>query len=275
MFYDFGASNALKTLGFSKEARFIGKDLAAGVDPTGTFTTSYGVEDADEKGIGALGPGAVGVAGGAIGGGLLVPSTIYGLINAPAGYAKGKLPGVAREFWKGFKRPIQSVVQGGRGLHSMHHAGKKGLTAKEVQRLDSLWRTSKGPEYHKLMNKQIKSQKDRVGFAAEVAAGPEAGAVVGRGAEAASQHAAAQNTQMKNNFKRYMEEGMTAEEFGAIPKAVRGVFAKELASNASTGAKQIGLAGAIGGGSAGLQYTKGRELGSFMTPEKRQEYLDS
>jgi len=274
MFYDYGAANALKTLGFRKEARFAGKDFLAGIDPTGTFTTSYGVEDAGAKDTRALGAGAVGAAGGVLGGGLLVPSSIYGLVNAPAGYAKGKLPGAAKAFWKGFKQPIQSVVQGGRGIRALSQAKKEGLTAEQVQRLNNLWKTTEGHQYQQFMQSQMGKQVGKAKKSVRDAAGPASG-VADKGVEAVTQQAGKPQAKMEATFKRYLEEGMTPEEYKNLSPVARKFMTRELRSAVSTGASQIGLAGLIGGGSAGLQYSKGRELGSYMTPEKRQEYLDS
>lgn len=243
--YEVGAESALQALGLIKTARFVGKDFMAGVDPTGTFTTSYGVEDTDEGGLGAAARGATGVAGGLLGGGLLVPSTIYGLINAPAGYAQGKLPGAAKGFWRGFKYPVQSVYRGIKGSRALSRAPKEGLTPEEVKLFKSMSEESNLPYYQQLLEGRMPSK---------------AKGVVGEMAEAEKQ--------------RLLAEGMTAQEYKALPPEMREGAKEHLQSELGLGASQIGMAGAVGGGSAGLQYAKGREMGSFMTPEKRQEFVE-
>lgn len=95
--------------------RSLVKDFTAGVDPTGATTFGYGLDDTRRR-IGAqkhLRKG-VGMVGGALGGALIVPSAISGLVYAgKALLSKGRAGGlrnVGRELVKGFKEPFSSVA---------------------------------------------------------------------------------------------------------------------------------------------------------------------
>jgi hypothetical protein len=243
--YAVGADQALRVLGVVKTARFIGKDFAAGVDPTGTFTTAYGIEDAAAEGAAPWLRGATGVTGGLLGGGLAVPSVIYGLVNTPSGYAKGKLPGAAKAFWRGVKYPMQSIVRGAKGARALKRAPVKGLTAKEVKMFSALAEESNLPHYLKFL--------------------PGSGKVP----------SGVMSKAMKNQLKRYSTKGLTPQEYKKIPRGVREVAQDRLRSDLGSAVSQIGLASSIAGGSAGLQYAKGREMGSFMSTEKRKEFAES
>jgi hypothetical protein len=85
-------------------------DFVAGVDPTGTFTFEYGMDDADRPDDKARQRRIIGVLGGLIGGGLAVPVAISGVIGAARGLARQGVKGVAPGLLQGMKRPIQGPL---------------------------------------------------------------------------------------------------------------------------------------------------------------------
>lgn len=103
----------IRAIGFSKQARSIVKDFLAGVDPVGIKTTQYGEQDA-RAGKHSPVRAAVGAVGGVIGGGIAVPSAIFGVIGASKGLIagkglSGKLIGAGNGFVTGFKRPVTEL----------------------------------------------------------------------------------------------------------------------------------------------------------------------
>ena len=69
----------------NKYARFIGKDLLAGVDPTGVSTMKYGKQDADSGKKFSKTKMAVAGAGGVIGGLTVVPALVGSVMNMKKG----------------------------------------------------------------------------------------------------------------------------------------------------------------------------------------------
>jgi len=120
------------------------KDFLAGVDPTGSKTFSYGVKDApvssNEK---ALRMG-VGVAGGILGGALLVPSVVSGLVGMAGNITKGPTRMVTG-FGKGFVRPIKAIVGGTQTIKTLGRVQEGAtLTPKDVSRMASFGGTALG-----------------------------------------------------------------------------------------------------------------------------------
>lgn len=242
--YKHGANTVLVQLGLLKVGRFIGKDFMAGVDPTGTYTTSYGIEDADTTGATPWVRGAAGVTGGLIGGGLFVPSAISGLVSAPGGYAAGKLPGMARSFWQGFKAPIQGVYQGARSARALGRASKKGLTPKEVSLL------------HNVSGGEVSNMAEMVQ--------PHVPQQVSQGISDA----------LNKKVQHYATHGMTAKQYNKIPQAAREHATDTVKSQLGVGLSTLGLAGTIGAGSAGVQYAKGLDTGKYMSPTNRKAFVE-
>lgn len=128
-FYALGQKHAAEALGVRPQDRSYLKDFAAGVDPTGTYTTEYGMSDVGtDTSTGAR--RGVGVLGGLIGGGLVVPSAISGLMHAPTG--KGVM-GKVKAFGEGFMHPSKEIVQGIKAKRILHRAPKVGITKEEMR----------------------------------------------------------------------------------------------------------------------------------------------
>jgi len=92
-------------------------DLIAGIDPTGTKTLKYGIQDADIPQNRSNLRKTLGVTGGLLAGALLVPSAIYGLIKGGKGLIrnKGILKRIRRGvtgLGKGFVKPYGDVYHG-------------------------------------------------------------------------------------------------------------------------------------------------------------------
>jgi hypothetical protein len=114
------------------------KDFLGGIDPFGTWTTGYGVADANASEAEAARRRRIATLGGVVGGASVVPSAIYGLIGAgqnirggPRAALLGGLAGAA-----GFYRDIYRGLRGSRSLGRVRE-GKK-ITVPEVKNLTSL-----------------------------------------------------------------------------------------------------------------------------------------
>lgn len=107
----------------------LGKDFVAGMDPFGTYTGRYG-QEAEQRGLSdgqhALRQG-VGTVGGLVGGGLVVPSAITGVMGAAQGYGKGKTTGeritnALAGGYEGVKKPIKSLIDARRASSYVNRA---------------------------------------------------------------------------------------------------------------------------------------------------------
>ena len=110
---------ALKT----KEARTILKDFLAGVDPTGTKTFQYGIQDAPVSEGEAKARRTIGTVGGVVGGAGLIPAAAGGVIGGVNGLARGGLRGGARGFVQGAVSPYTSIYRGARAYGSLGRMG--------------------------------------------------------------------------------------------------------------------------------------------------------
>lgn len=115
------------------------KDWLAGVDPTGGYTFQYGMDDARASDEEARRRRLVGTAGGLIGGGLAVPSAIYGLIHAAKGFGQGGIRGAARGLISGIKHPIASPWRAWQAKKSLRaiNAGAR-ATGRDVSRVSKV-----------------------------------------------------------------------------------------------------------------------------------------
>jgi len=85
------------------------KDALAGVDPTGTYTFRYGIDDAGKSAAHQKRRRRMGVAGGIVGGTLAVPSAISGAIGAGKAVMQAPKDGLraaGRTIARDFKRPL-------------------------------------------------------------------------------------------------------------------------------------------------------------------------
>ncbi len=106
-------------------------DFMGGVDPTGTSTFQYGLEDARQGQHSGMRK-AVGTAGGVLGGAAVLPAAIGGLVGGIKGFAlgkggfKGRMMSAGQHAWGGAKNPYTSIYQGvrARGALKAHQAGK-------------------------------------------------------------------------------------------------------------------------------------------------------
>ena len=111
-------------------------DFAAGMDPTGTWTTGLSKRTESRYPTGgakarhAAGYGAA-VTGGLVGGGVLLPGTVSGILGAARGVAQTgggagqRALGAARGFTKGFAAPFKGLARGAR-LHRWMRGVHKG-----------------------------------------------------------------------------------------------------------------------------------------------------
>lgn len=106
-------------------------DFMAGVDPTGTSTFQYGMEDA-RKGQSSQARRLVGAAGGVLGGAAAIPAAVGGTVGGVKGFLMGKgglkqrLLSAGKGLLSGAHRPYSSIyrgVQANRAL-AAHEAGK-------------------------------------------------------------------------------------------------------------------------------------------------------
>jgi hypothetical protein len=97
--------------------RSILKDFAAGVDPTGTRTLEYGMQDAGERGSGLR--RAAGTVGGLIGGATVVPAGVSALIEGAKGLASGGVRGGLKGFATGTYKPFTQLYRAIRGTGTL------------------------------------------------------------------------------------------------------------------------------------------------------------
>jgi len=119
-------------------------DFLAGIDPTGTKTFQYGMEDIEHgKPSGARGASrAIGTVGGILGGAAVIPGAVGGVIGGTKGLLmgrggwRGRLLGAARGLLSGAKKPYTSLYRGGQAKRALgaHQAGKK-LTKQQAEHI--------------------------------------------------------------------------------------------------------------------------------------------
>ena len=200
------------------------QDALGGVDPFGNWTSQYG-QKAQQAGLSEgqhRKKQLVSAAGGLVGGAVVVPSAISGLIGAAQGAARSKggigarIAGAGRGLVSGAKEPMQLV-----------HHGRKATKL--------LGRTAKGTT----AIKPTASQKKSLDFVKQRAtvgnAGSPGGVAPGKAMEAA---------------KQYGKGSITPEAARAAHAPARTAYVQ--------GVSQLGLGGAIGSGGAYVQYAKGR-----------------
>lgn len=124
-------------------ARSFIKDFMGGIDPTGTFTTQYGLADAEKSKRQQRARRMIGVTGGALGGAVTLPMAFKGIsalaLDAPdvvAARGFRALPGhVAREIISPIRDPYQAI-QGMRTLKRLRTG--KAPSSKDAARVKSL-----------------------------------------------------------------------------------------------------------------------------------------
>lgn len=146
-------------------------DFVAGVDPTGTKTFQYGMEDARRGQTSGLRRG-IGTAGGVIGGAAVVPGVIGALIGGGGALLEGRrgvrniLRGVGEGAWLGAKHPYEKLYSGYRGYRALRAAAnKQHLSDKQIGHLESMVRDTSpvylpegklAPEYVRMAVKRMK-----------------------------------------------------------------------------------------------------------------------
>lgn len=127
--------------------RSYGKDFLAGVDPTGTKTFQYGMQD-ERQGKASPLRRAVGTAGGVAGGIAAIPLAVGGTVGGIRGFAMGqggigrRLLSAGRGALSGAVKPYQQLYRGtrARGALSAHRAGKQ-LTSSQASHLQKFVKT--------------------------------------------------------------------------------------------------------------------------------------
>lgn len=218
-----------------KEAieRGLGSDFMAGIDPTGTQTFRYGLEDVPDSGGRNLLRKATGVTGGLLAGALLVPSILYGIIRGGGrGYrargALNRIRGAVTGFGSGFAKPYADIYHGIR-------------SKKYLQAIKAGNPITAGGE--KSMRQLAKS---RVSTMAP---------------EGLTNYFLGEN--MTQNLKDMAVN--SPERFERLLQETSGTLANTLAF--------MGLGGAINAGSALAQYNLGQSMGSNVGERERQQLL--
>jgi hypothetical protein len=319
------------------------KDLLAGIDPTGSKTFTYGIKDASksdrEKAV-RLG---LGVAGGILGGAVLVPSVVAGIIESAAQASKGPRA-MLRGFGAGFLKPVVGAVRGVQTVKALGRAAKgEALTAKEVGRaasfgkilpitsplagksgkllpvaeanlkqmdaaFDKLRALSHGKAEHLEKLHTLRKGTDMIGNL--VRSAPRTGSRrvdrlirdvqsdvrnLEKGVATAEDVAVRLRTHLPEIERQYLKSrGLTQQGLDAAKAINTGKFeaaathVNKLFSDPGVRAKLPGiqaetmsqlkkvlaglaLSGAVGGGSAALQYMKGSEMGKILTPAQRKK----
>ena len=124
--------------------RSIASDFMAGVDPTGTKTFQYGMDDQARGGASGV-RRAVGTAGGVLGGAVAIPAATGGIVGAAKGFATGsggiksRLLSAAKGALWGAKKPFSMLYHGSRGLRGVTSAqAGRAMTGGEAQSLRRL-----------------------------------------------------------------------------------------------------------------------------------------
>jgi predicted DNA-binding WGR domain protein len=268
-----------------KIARSPLKDFLAGVDPSGSKTFQYGMADAGNDNRFRR---AIGTTGGILGGATVVPAAVSSVIGG-ARAAKGGPRAALMGALKGAYSPFSTLYLGlksSKGLDKLQrgvamHPSEKSSILKlikvEAPKAEGYAKALLGDQA--AMREVSQSLKggatDIVGAAAEQASAASATKVpgfvqrtidktLGRGRDAAQ-------SQIKNfeatpaALEAERVKLLNSARDKGLLESARGI-AKGKATQAIAG---LGLSGGIGGGSAWLQYGKGRETGKIMTPEQR------
>ncbi len=212
-------------------AGMLAKDFAAGIDPFGNWTSGYG-QQGERQGMSGGQHAArmtTGVAGGLVGGGLMLPSAISGLVEGGRGLAKGgpgirgKLTAAAKGAWEGTKAPIQDLQRGMRTTKALKQVASgeaKGLTA------------AQSADLQKILGQA--SIGDAVAGAKSMGGG---GGPLGW-------------IRSANKARKLMKGQVDADTARALLPAVQ--------SGTAAGKTTLALGGAVGSVGAGVQYQKGR-----------------
>lgn len=194
-------------------------DFLGGVDPTGGSTFQYGMQDVEQ---GAPHSGlrrAVGTAGGVVGGAAVVPAAIGGLIGAVKGVGGG-LGGVGKGFATGVSKPFTKIYRAARASSAL-----KALESG-----------------NRLMPGQVRSLET---FATKEMPG---GGMIAR---------ALPTLQTAGSHVGRLSP-VVREAVGRLAPETAGRLRKHVGGHLSSGIATLGTSGIIGGGSAALQYGKGR-----------------
>ena len=216
--------------------RSVLKDFAAGVDPTGTLTFDYGRADPGVSERTSAIRRGVGMVGGTIGGALAIPAGISGVIGAGQAFAKAR-GGLRSRFAAmpggllyGAKKPFSQLYHAGRAGGVLRRAEQEGAEALSKKDVSAL--SSFGKQ------------------------------MVPTELQALAAHQRAAQVLQKPEAIRSTVQGMTPEQLQAARSAVSG--------EAVAAGMGLGLSGAIGGGSAYMQYGRGRAVGQQHQRELQQ-----
>jgi hypothetical protein len=235
----------------------IAKDVAAGVDPFGVWTTRLAA-DAERARTSRRKHRTKTLAaavGGSIGGGVVVPSVVSGVIGAAKGAGGGasfkqRLRGAAKGAVRGAQAPLKNLVQGGKALRTARRAEKKGLAGlseREIARtrkmignlrLSDVYAHRKHMKPTKALMRELRSAK--------------------KGDSPARKHVV---EQLAGKYKGVPKE--KRDEMGKLLLGGSGIVsaARKKGERAfASGVAAMGMAAGVGGGGAALQYQKGREI---------------
>jgi hypothetical protein len=207
--------------------RSLAKDFLAGVDPTGTKTFDYGLADHDVSNQEASLRSAVGIIGGVLGGAITVPAGISGAIGAGQAFGKARggigsrLAAVPGGFLYGAKKPFSQLYHASRASNVIGKARSSGAAALTDADLGRL---------KKFKELAIPSDLNTV-----------------RGSNVIS------GLTESPQIMRKAISAMRPDELAALQSSIKG--------EATAAGLGLGLSGVIGGGSAGLQYSRGRMTG--------------
>lgn len=210
--------------------RNVGKDFGAGIDPTGVVTYGYGIADAPKSKATARKRRLLGTAGGMVGGALIVPSALSGLMGAGKGLIRLRregLAGLGRHTLTGLKRPLVEPVRAWLARRSLAQmaAGKTLGSSAKARLLD-------------LVGQGLKDVNPIIG--------KRLGKLWAKASPAT----------------RF---GLLSS---AEPKAYAGASTM-LSRRVNQAASFMGLGGLVNAGSAYYQYGQGRRLGKMLTPAQR------
>lgn len=201
------------------QGRSVLKDFVGGIDPTGGATFQYGMTDYEKPQHASPSLArAAGTAGGLVGGALVIPSAIGGLIGGVKGFGGGggmgaRLARAGRGFVSGAKQPIKMPIDVIRSRKALAQMRTKGIGS--------------------LTDSQLSAMRG-------VASGLPGGALLEK----------ANPTMMRAGLRSIRATA------GDIPFE----FAdKQLKSGLASGIATLGTSGALGAGSAYLQYGKGQQ----------------
>lgn len=291
-------------LAFSEElcklgARSYLKDFAAGVDPTGTRTFHYGMEDA-RAGKSSRLREATGTLGGAVGGATIVPAVVSGIIEGAKGARSGGWRGAAMGAAKGTYKPFQQIIRAARGARTLGKIRAGGsATQGEISNLRTLVSDAgftlpqadkhlrEATEFPRLrgMVERARGQARRVGewaadkprlqAAKDVAVERVARTPTGKRALEQGKAVRGELRELVDIITKAKKspEGATGAALEALAKSTSGRKAlgqgqEFLKSRAIDFGAAIGLSAALAAGSANLQYRKGGEVGSSLRRNK-------